>query len=54
MSEILVTYLNKGQAYNLLVIDTSPPIVNHEPLRYRTFIRVSFKERGLRMKPLAY
>jgi hypothetical protein len=52
-SEIPVTYLNKGQAYNLSVIDTSPPIVNHEPLRYRTFIRVSFEEREQRMKPSA-
>ncbi|CAG8197857.1 unnamed protein product [Penicillium nalgiovense] len=53
MSEIPVTYLNKGQAYNLSVIDTSPPIVNHEPLRYRTFVRVSFEEREQRMKPSA-
>ena len=54
MSEIPVTYLNKGQAYNLSVVDTSPPIVNHEPLRYRTFVRVSFEEWELRMKPSAY
>ncbi|KAJ5265220.1 uncharacterized protein N7525_007424 [Penicillium rubens] len=53
MSEIPVTYLNKGQAYNLSVVDTSPPIVNHEQLRYRTFVRVSFEERELRMKPSA-
>ncbi|CAG7937172.1 unnamed protein product [Penicillium nalgiovense] len=53
MTEIPVTYLNKGQAYNLSVIDTSPPIVNHEPLRYRTFVRVSFEEREQRMKPSA-
>jgi hypothetical protein len=53
MSEIPVTYLNKGKAYNLSVIDLSPPIVSHEPLRYRTFVRVSFEERELRMKPSA-
>ncbi|KAJ5264703.1 hypothetical protein N7534_007936 [Penicillium rubens] len=53
MSGIPVTYLNKGQAYNLSVVDTSPPIGNHEPLRYRTFVRVSFEERELRMKPSA-
>ncbi|KAJ5283359.1 hypothetical protein N7505_001339 [Penicillium chrysogenum] len=53
MSEIPVTYLNKGQAYNLSVVDTSPPIVNHESLRYRTSVRVSFGERELRMKPSA-
>jgi hypothetical protein len=32
MSEIPVTYLNKGKAYNLSVIDLSPPIVSHEHL----------------------
>lgn len=50
-SEIPVTYLNKGQAYNLSVIDTSPPMINHELLRYRTFVRVSFEEREQRAKP---
>ncbi|CAI7662108.1 unnamed protein product [Penicillium palitans] len=53
MSEIPVTYLNKGQAYNLSIVDTSPPIGNYEPARYRTFVRVSFEERELRMKPSA-
>ncbi|KGO72977.1 CP2 transcription factor [Penicillium italicum] len=51
MSEIPVTYLNKGQAYNISVIDTNPPIVTHEPIRYRTFVRVSFEEREQRAKP---
>lgn len=51
LSEIPVTYLNKGQAYNLSVIDTSPPMMNHELLRYRTFVRVSFEEREQRAKP---
>ncbi|KAK4862113.1 hypothetical protein LT330_003251 [Penicillium expansum] len=51
LSEIPVTYLNKGQAYNLSVIDTNPPMVNHEPIRYRTFVRVSFEEREQRAKP---
>ncbi|KAJ6143368.1 hypothetical protein N7471_002821 [Penicillium samsonianum] len=51
LSEIPVTYLNKGQAYNISVIDTSPPMVNHEPIRYRTFVRVSFEEREQRAKP---
>lgn len=50
-SEIPVTYLNKGQAYNLSVIDTSPPMISHELLRYRTFVRVSFEEREQRAKP---
>ncbi|KAJ5158563.1 CP2 transcription factor, partial [Penicillium coprophilum] len=51
LSEIPVTYLNKGQAYNLSVTDTSPPMINHEPLRYRTFVRVSFEEQEQRAKP---
>ncbi|CAI7635821.1 unnamed protein product [Penicillium glandicola] len=50
-SEIPVTYLNKGQAYNLSVVDTNPPMLNHEPLRYRTFVRVSFEEQEQRAKP---
>lgn len=50
-SEIPITYLNKGQAYNLSVIDSNPPMVSHEPLRYRTFIRVSFEEEEQRSKP---
>lgn len=50
-SEIPITYLNKGQAYNLSVIDSTPPMVSHEPLRYRTFVRVSFEEQEQRSKP---
>jgi hypothetical protein len=49
--EIPVTYLNKGQAYNLTVMDTGPPIVSNEPIRYRTFVRVSFEEDEQRLKP---
>ncbi|KAJ5594813.1 uncharacterized protein N7459_001021 [Penicillium hispanicum] len=49
--EIPISYLNKGQAYNLAVMDTNPPLVSSEPLRYRTFIRVSFEEEEQRSKP---
>ncbi|KAJ6115898.1 hypothetical protein N7523_006315 [Penicillium sp. IBT 18751x] len=49
--EIPVTYLNKGQAYNLTVMDTSPPIISNEPVRYRTYVRVSFEEDEQRLKP---
>ncbi|KAJ5211696.1 uncharacterized protein N7498_003342 [Penicillium cinerascens] len=49
--EIPVTYLNKGQAYNLTVTDSSPPIVTTEPIRYRTFVRVSFEEDEQKFKP---
>ena len=49
--EIPITYLNKGQAYNLSVIDSNPPMVNSAPVRYRTFVRVSFEEEEQRSKP---
>lgn len=51
--EIPVSYLNKGQAYNLTVMDSSPPMVSSEPIRYRTFVRVSFEEEEQRSKPAA-
>lgn len=51
--EIPISYLNKGQAYNLTVIDSSPPMVSSEPIQYRTFIRVSFEEEEQRTKPAA-
>ncbi|KAJ5155612.1 hypothetical protein N7492_008415 [Penicillium capsulatum] len=49
--EVPISYLNKGQAYNLTVTDTSPPMINSEPIRYRTFVRVSFEEEEQRLKP---
>lgn len=50
--EIPITYLNKGQAYTLNVVDThmQQPIA---PLRYRTFVRVSFEDEQQRKKPAA-
>lgn len=50
--EIPVTYLNKGQAYTLNVVDThiQQPAV---PVRYRTFVRVSFEDEQQRLKPSA-
>ncbi|KAK0957658.1 hypothetical protein LTR91_021752 [Friedmanniomyces endolithicus] len=48
--EIPVTYLNKGQAYTLNVVDTH----NRQPAgpaRYRTFVRVSFEDEMQRLKP---
>ncbi|PWY92431.1 hypothetical protein BO70DRAFT_367575 [Aspergillus heteromorphus CBS 117.55] len=50
-TEIPVTYLNKGQAYSLSVIDSTPPPRTGQPLKYRTFIRVSFQEEEQRAKP---
>ncbi|CAG8942200.1 unnamed protein product [Penicillium salamii] len=49
--EIPITYLNKGQAYNLSVMDSCPPMMTHEPVRYRTCVRVSFEEHEQRAKP---
>lgn len=51
--EIPVTYLNKGQAYLISVMDTTPPSVNSPHLKYRTFIRVSFEDEQQRAKPAA-
>ena len=50
-SEIPVSYLNKGQAYSVFVTDTAPPSATTQPVRYRTFIRVSFQEEEQRKKP---
>jgi hypothetical protein len=50
LREVPITYLNKGQAYNLSVLDSNPPMVR-EPIRYRTYVRVSFEEQEQRAKP---
>ncbi|KAL4885144.1 CP2 transcription factor-domain-containing protein [Aspergillus karnatakaensis] len=51
--EIPVTYLNKGQAYSLSVVDTEPPPMTSQPIKYRTYVRVSFQEDEQRSKPAA-
>lgn len=51
--EVPVSYLNKGQAYSLTIIDSTPPIVTSEPIQYRTYVRVSFEEEEQRTKPAA-
>lgn len=48
--EIPITYLNKGQAYTLNVVDTQAQ-PSHKPRRYRTFVRVSFQDEQQRLKP---
>ncbi|EMC99980.1 hypothetical protein BAUCODRAFT_21663 [Baudoinia panamericana UAMH 10762] len=50
--EIPVTYLNKGHAYTLTVVDTqiSQPAT---ATKYRTFVRVSFEDEQQRLKPAA-
>lgn len=49
--EIPISYLNKGQAYSLSVIDTVSPVSSVAPVRYRTFVRVSFEDEEQRAKP---
>jgi hypothetical protein len=51
--EIPVTYLNKGQAYSLSVVDTTPHPPSSQPCKYRTYIRVSFEDEQQRSKPSA-
>lgn len=48
--EIPITYLNKGQAYTLNVVDTHIR-QSAAPLRYRTFVRVSFEDEQQRQRP---
>ncbi|KAK5114738.1 hypothetical protein LTR62_002312 [Meristemomyces frigidus] len=51
-NEIPVTYLNKGQAYTLNIVDTRNPTPSSSA-RYRTFVRVSFEDEQQRLKPAA-
>lgn len=51
--EIPVTYLNKGQAYSISVVDGAPPPAWTQPLKYRTFVRISFEDEQQRSKPAA-
>ena len=48
--EIPVTYLNKGQAYTISIIDTVPPAAGTN-VQYRTYIRISFHDECQRAKP---
>ncbi|KAF2481486.1 CP2 transcription factor-domain-containing protein [Neohortaea acidophila] len=50
--EIPITYLNKGQAYTLNVVDTSNK-QHAMSRRYRTYVRVSFEDEQQRQKPAA-
>ncbi|KAF2086277.1 hypothetical protein K490DRAFT_66825 [Saccharata proteae CBS 121410] len=49
--EIPVTYLNKGQAYSVTIMDTAIANVSAVPVTYRTFIRVSFEDEQQRQRP---
>lgn len=49
--EIPITYLNKGQAYSISIVDTAPNIPLPTGARYRTFIRISFEDEQQRQRP---
>jgi hypothetical protein len=49
--EIPVTYLNKGQAYSISIIDTAPTMPVPQGVRYRTFVRISFEDEQQRQRP---
>ena len=51
--EIPVSYLNKGQAYTISIMDSTPLPPALGPVKYRTFIRISFEEEQQRQKPSA-
>jgi hypothetical protein len=51
--EVPVTYLNKGQAYSISLVDTIPLQAPPPNLKYRTFIRVSFEDEQQRQRPAA-
>lgn len=49
--EIPVTYLNKGQAYSISIVDTNPSLPLPPGARYRTFVRISFEDEQQRQRP---
>jgi hypothetical protein len=51
--EVPVTYLNKGQAYSISLVDTAPVQTSSATLKYRTFIRISFEDEQQRQRPAA-
>jgi hypothetical protein len=49
--EISVTYLNKGQAYSLSIVDTKPTLPIVPGTSFRTFVRISFEDEQQRKSP---
>ena len=49
--EVPVTYLNKGQAYSISLVDTNPSQGPLSTLKYRTYIRISFEDEQQRQRP---
>ena len=53
VDEIPITYLNKGQAYAMTIVDGMGPIPSPSPIKYRTVVRVSFEDEEQRQRPTA-
>ena len=53
VDEIPVTYLNKGQAYSISIVDSLPFARSLSPVKYRTFVRISFEDEQQRQRPAA-
>lgn len=51
--EIPVTYLNKGQAYSMSIVDSTALGPAQLPTKYRTVVRISFEDEQQRQKPAA-
>ncbi|KAL8713951.1 MAG: hypothetical protein Q9220_002097 [cf. Caloplaca sp. 1 TL-2023] len=51
--EIPVTYLNKGQAYVVSIIDNLGVYPSTIPIKYRTVIRIAFEDQQQRKRPAA-
>ncbi|KAL8693173.1 MAG: hypothetical protein Q9218_001955 [Villophora microphyllina] len=51
--EIPVTYLNKGQAYAVNIVDTLGVMPSPTPVKYRTVVRISFEDQQQRQRPAA-
>lgn len=51
--EIPVTYLNKGQAYAMSIVDNTPLRPSPGPVKYRTVVRISFEDEQQRQRPSA-
>lgn len=51
--EIPVTYLNKGQAYAMTIVDNLASRPSIAPVKYRTVVRISFEDEQQRQRPSA-
>lgn len=54
LTEVPVTYLNKGQVYYLRTVDLAPVPSNAKTIQYRTLIRITFEQEKQRSDPATY